>query len=105
MSHAYLVMYEGKPDDPEAFLRYYVEHHIPIVWTFPKIRKVEVQRGLDAGEFFMITRLVFDTLDDLHTAMASPERERARADMANFPRFHGTVRRQIFEVLELPPRP
>ena len=105
MSHAYLVMYEGKPDDPEAFFRYYLDHHIPIVRSFPKIRRVEIQRGVDGGDFFMITRLIFDTLEDLNAAIASPERERARADMANFPSFQGTVRRQIFQLLEIPQRP
>ncbi len=105
MSHVYMVMYEGKPDDPEAFLAYYLGHHIPIVRTFPKIRKVEVQRGVDEGDFFMITRLTFDTLEALQAALASPERERARADMASFPTFKGNIRRQVFEVLEPRQRP
>ncbi len=105
MSCAFLVMYEGRPDDPEAFFRYYLGQHIPIVWTFPRIRRVEIQRGVNGGDFFMITRLIFDSLDDLHAAIASPERERARADMANFPRFDGTVRRQIVELLEIPRTP
>ncbi len=101
MAYAYLVIYEGKPGDPDAFIDYYMNYHIPIVWTFPRIRGVEVQRGVDEGDFFMITRLIFDTLEDLKVAIASPERERARADMANFPPFHGQVRRQAVEILEL----
>ena len=42
MSYAHLVVYEGKPDNAEEFLRYYIEHHLPIAWTFPKIRRVEL---------------------------------------------------------------
>jgi uncharacterized protein (TIGR02118 family) len=102
MSYAYLVIYEGKPDNPEEFLRYYIERHVPIVWTFPKIRRVEVERGVDGGDFFMIARLTFDSLEDLRVAIVSPERERARADMANFPPLKGVVRRQAVEILEVP---
>ena len=102
MSYAYLVIYEGKPDHPEEFFRYYTECHVPIVWTFPKIRCVEVERGVDGGDFFMIARLTFDSLEDLRVAIVSPERERARADMANLLPFKGAVRRQTVEILEIP---
>ena len=101
MSYAYLVIYEVQPEDPEAFLRYYVDQHLPIVWTFPKIRRVQIERGVDGGDFFMITRLTFDTLEDLRKAIASKERERARADMQNFPDYHGRVRRQAVEIVEV----
>jgi len=102
MSYAYLVLYKGRPDNPEEFLRYYVEHHVPLVWAFPKVRRVEVERGVDEGDIFMIGRFTFDTLDDLRAAIVSPERERARADMTNFPAFKGTVLRQAVEILEIP---
>jgi len=102
MGVAYLVMYEGKPDDPEAFLRYYIEKHVPLVWTFPKIRRVEVEWGPDNADFFLIARLIFDTMEDLILATNSEQRERARADMNNFPPFRGTVRRQAVEILEIP---
>ena len=104
MSAAYLVMYEGRPEDPEAFLRYYVEKHVPLVWAFPKIRAIEVQRGVEKGEggdFFLIARLVFDSVEDLLAAIHSKERAIARADMSNFPAFNGVVRRQIVEILEM----
>lgn len=101
MSAAYLVIYEGRPEDPEAFLNYYVEKHVPLVWAFPRIRRVEIQRGVDDGDFFLITRLTFDSIGDLRAAITSKERERAREDMKNFPPFRGTVRRQAVEVLEM----
>ncbi len=102
MSAAFLVIYEGQPEDPEAFVRYYVEKHVPIVWTFPKIRRIEIDQGVDGGDFFMVTRLTFDTIEDLRVAINSRERERARADMRNFPPFEGTVRRQAVEIMDLP---
>ena len=102
MSVAYLVIYEGQPENADEFLSYYMEQHLPIVWTFPKIRGIEVQRGVDEGDFFMITRLTFDTIEDLRGAINSEQRESARADMKNFPPFNGTVRRQAVEIMEIP---
>ena len=101
MRYAYLVIYEVQPEDPETFLRYYVDKHLPIVWTFPKIRRVQIERGVDGGDFFMIVRLIFDTLEDLRKAITYKERERARADMQNFPAYHGRVRHQAVEIMEV----
>ena len=101
MRYAYLVIYEVQPEDPEEFFRYYVEKHIPLVWTFPEIRRVEIKRGVDGGDFFMIACFSFDSLEDLRMAIASKERERARADMRNFPAYRGRVRRQAVEIVEV----
>jgi len=103
VSFAYLVIYRGKPENADAFLRYYTDQHVPLLWKFPRIRAVEVHRGAGEGEIFLVTRLIFDTLDDLHAATASPERELAREDMKNFPPFRGTVDRQAVEVLTMTP--
>ncbi len=100
MSFANLVIYKGKPQDPEAFLKYYLEHHVPLVWAFPRIRKIEVERGIDDSDIFLIARLIFDSLEDLRAAMTSEARDRARRDMQNFPPFEGTVLRQVVEILE-----
>lgn len=104
MSAAYLVLYEGRPPDPDAFLGYYVERHVPLLWEFPGIRDVQLFVGRAEGDFFLITRLLFENLHTLEQAITSPERGHARADMANFPPFEGKVRWQITEVLE-PDRP
>ena len=101
MAAAVLVVYDGKPDDPDRFLRYYIDHHVPLVWKFPRIRQVQIERVVD-GDIFMIARFLFDTPEDASAALQSPEREQARADRANFPAFVGTVRHQIVEVIEVP---
>ncbi len=101
MSFAYLVIYKGQPENPDAFLRYYIDRHIPIVWTFPKIQAIQIHRDVDGGEFFMITRLIFDNLEDLRAAITSEQRECARTDMQNFPPFCGNVHRQTVEILEM----
>jgi uncharacterized protein (TIGR02118 family) len=103
---AYLVIYEGRPDDPEAFVRYYREHHLPLVRKFPKLRGLELLLSEDVGEagerepdrVFMIARMLFDSLDDLKLAVTSPQRAAARADMSKFPPFHGRVHRRAVRI-------
>lgn len=109
MSVSYLVIYEGEPEEPKAFLDYYINHHLPIIWTWPNIRSVEVALRCESGdalanptEIFMIARFTFDSLDDLHSALQSPERARAREDSHNFPPFKGTMRHQAVEVIDVP---
>lgn len=103
MKAAYLVMYRGEPEDPEAFLDYYLHRHVPLVWEFPGIRDVQLLLGRDGGEHFLITRLLFDDLEALRAAITSPQRARARADMKGFPAFRGTVHWQVVEVMDTRP--
>lgn len=102
MSYAYVVNYIGRCENPDSFMDYYINHHLPIVWTFPGIRRIEVDRGLDGEQFFLSARLVFDTLKDLRAALQSPQRQKAAADMANFPHFEGQNPRQTVEILDIP---
>jgi uncharacterized protein (TIGR02118 family) len=101
MSAAILVIYDGTPDDPEAFLHYYVERHVPIVWTLPLIRGIVLDGCLE-GDIFLIARFLFDSAEDARAALQSPQRERALTDQANFPSFTGKVRHQVVEVVEVP---
>jgi uncharacterized protein (TIGR02118 family) len=100
MSAAILVIYDGMPEDPERFYAYYRDHHVPLVWAFPRIRGVELERVVE-GDVFLIARFLFDNAADARAALQSPERERARADRANFPPFAGRVRHQIVEVEQI----
>jgi uncharacterized protein (TIGR02118 family) len=108
---AYLVVYEGQPEDPQAFLDYYVNRHLPIIWTWPRIRGIEIEIGYDGGDpastkggIFMVARFLFDSLDDLRAALLSSGRAQARADRDNLPAFSGTVRHQAVEIQEVPRR-
>jgi uncharacterized protein (TIGR02118 family) len=100
MPAAVLVVYDGRPDDPERFLRYYLEIHVPLVWKFPRVRAIQIERVVD-GDIFMIARFLFDTAEDARAALASPERAVARVDRDKFPAFRGTIRHQIVEVIEM----
>ena len=100
MPAAVLVVYDGKPDDPEPFLNYYLNIHVPLVWKFPKIRAIQIERVVE-GDIFMIARFLFDSPTDARAALESPERAVARADRDKFPPFKGTIRHQIVEVIEM----
>ena len=109
MSVAYLVIYEGQPEDRDAFLQYYVEKHLPLIWTWPHIRKVEVALSAphedalaNPSAIFMIARFLFVSLADLNAALRSPQRQQARADSHNFPPFHGTMRHLAVEMIDVP---
>ncbi len=102
MAAALLVIYDGRPQDPGAFYQYYVEHHVPLVWKFPRIRGIELERSVE-GDIFMIARLRFDHPDDARAALQSPEREVARRDRdLHFPPFEGRIRHQIVAIEEIP---
>lgn len=103
MTAGYFVIYEGSPHDPDEWVRYYLEHHVPLVWKFPGIKGVEVHLGRDTDEVFMLTRLEFDDLAQLRTAIDSEERLEARRDMNEnlLPRFEGIVRHQATEIVKV----
>lgn len=100
MPAAVLVIYDGKPDDPEKFLLYYLDTHVPLVWKFPRIRAIQIEQVVE-GDIFMIARFLFDSPADAKTALESPERAAARADRDKFPAFKGTIRHQIVEIMEM----
>ena len=100
MSAAYLVIYDGEPDDPEAFADYYENVHGPMLWGFPGIRDVQIHLRQGGAGPFLVTRLVFDSLGELVEAVEGPYRATTRRDMDEniLPRFHGTVRHVITDV-------
>jgi uncharacterized protein (TIGR02118 family) len=109
MSVAYLVIYEGEPEDRAAFLRYYTDHHLPLIWTWPKIRKAELELRAEAADawanpsdIFMIARFTFDTLADLQAALDSDARQQAKSDRERFPVFNGTRTHQAVEIIDVP---
>lgn len=106
MTAAYLVIYEGAPrEDAEGWLDYYLLEHVPLLWGFPDLRRVDVHVGHDEGDVFLMTRLLFDDLDRLRAAITSPQRLVARRDMDEniLPGFEGRVRHQVTEVHTLVP--
>lgn len=99
MAVSYFVCYRGKADDPEAFVSYYRDAHLPLVRKFPGVKSVELHVAADDdAPFLLVLQLVFLSRQELDAALASPERQRAKADMRNFPPFHGEILRQISQI-------
>ena len=89
----FCVVYQGRPEDPDAFDQHYWNAHLPIVAGWPKIRQLTVNRCRQLNEeFYMIVEIHFDNTDDLNAVLVSPERREAAEDRLRFPKFYGTIR-------------
>ena len=93
----FLVTYPGPADDEPHWLDHYDIHHPPIMVRFPRIREVETYRPTEWSSALPFTRqtalqrnkVVFDKLDHLSAALASPVMIEMRADGKKFPPFAG----------------
>lgn len=108
MSVSYFVRYDVKAADEAAFIRYYREHHVRILSTWPGLRRIVLHTPIEwsdawpvnRGSAALMAQLEFDSAEAMHAAFASPERAAARADMANFPAFEGVVIHQALASAE-----
>ena len=82
-----LVLY-NTPKNPAAFETYYQQTHIPIAKKMPGLRSYTISKGavqaLAGTAPHLIATLVFDSMTDLQSALASAEGQAAAADVANF---------------------
>jgi len=102
VSVSYFIRYDISTGDPEAFIRYYREHHVKLLARWPGLRRIVLHTPVEwsdtwpvnRGRALLLAQLEFDSLEAMHAAFGSPERAEARADMANFPPFEGSVTHQ-----------
>lgn len=94
---AKLVCLYGHPTDPSAFDDYYQNTHAPLAWTVPGLRSFTANASPlltpdgPSTEFYRISTLVWDTFEELQTALASPEGGATAGDLANFATGGATV--------------
>jgi uncharacterized protein (TIGR02118 family) len=108
MSVSYFVRYDIRVSDPEAFIRYYRTHHVPLLARWPGLRRIVLHTPIEwsdawpvkRGRAVLMAQLEFDSAEAMHAAFASPERAATRADMANFPPFEGVVTHQALASAE-----
>ncbi len=102
MTVSYFVRYQGRADDPAAFLDHYRTGHAAILKDFPGIRALVLHLPAawtdpvpvrPAGAA-LLAQMTFDSAAALDSALASEARARARDDFANFPSFAGEVTHQ-----------
>ena len=101
--------YEGTvPEGDRARFDAHVKRvHLPLVAKYPGLCALRYHKGVPfAGEpprYVLAFELYFESQAALDRAMASPERDAARADVADFaPLFEGTIRHVLYEVEEIP---
>lgn len=92
------------PTDPEAFDRYYLDKHLPLVTPMAGLRSLTVTRPRPlSGDqtVHLVCELDFDDAEAMRAGLASPEMQAAAADGANLATpailFAGEV-----EVIDLP---
>jgi uncharacterized protein (TIGR02118 family) len=79
----------GKPQNPEAFERYYVDIHTPIALKIKGMRRYEIAKvsGTADGSsapYYRTADIYFDDLQALQVALESAEGRATAADLANF---------------------
>ncbi len=106
MSIGYFVRYEGRSDDTERFLDYYLNTHGTFMKAYPGIRSAAVHLPVEGwrdpmtinpGNAFLLGEFRFDSVEALNAALASEARVRAREDAKRFPHFEGKVTHQALK--------
>ena len=84
-----LVVLYGRPEDPDAFERYYADTHTGLAKALPGLRRFEAARGIATPDgsdpaYQRIAELTFDDMDALQAGRASGEGQAAVNDIPNF---------------------
>ena len=79
----------NQPEDPAAFDKHYDEVHVPLVSKIPGLLRFSVSRPAPGPKgqpapFHLVAVLEFESAEAYGEAMATPEGEATRADIANF---------------------
>jgi uncharacterized protein (TIGR02118 family) len=87
---ARFLFYWEQPTDIDAFDRHYRATHIPLARKLPGLRSYTLTddiSGVRGEPWFRIAELRWDTMDDLHAAIASDEGRAVADDVANLVRY------------------
>ena len=111
MSVSYFVRYDIAVPDLAAFVERYRRVHVPLVATWPGLRRMTIHTATDwqdtapvnRGSAVLMAQLEFEKESDLRKAFASPERAAAREDFKKFMTFEGTVTHQAMKSEEVFP--
>jgi len=104
---ARIVAFHKTPPDPEAWLDYYREIHLPIVRKIPGVRNIRwgnVLRTNDGSPppCWLISDVYFDNMAALESALESAEMQEAFADTSKFI-LDGNVQIMFCEAQDTPP--
>lgn len=83
-----LTVLYGRPADPDAFRRHYLERHLPLARALPGAEELTYSLEVDtlAGDtpVFATFRARFTSPDAVQAALSSPEGQAAQADVPAF---------------------
>lgn len=102
-----IVAFHQRPPDPEAWLEYYQNVHLPIVRKIPGLQNIrwgKVLRTSDGSPApcWLISDVYFKDIDALETALATPEMKEAFDDTGKFI-LPGNVRIMFCEAQDTAP--
>lgn len=82
-----LIALYKQPEDPQSFDDAYFNTHLPLINKVPGIEKTVItrfSRTLVGDGFYMMTEMVFASIDSLKAAMRSPEMGVAGENLDSF---------------------
>lgn len=90
------------PADQPEFDRQMREEVLPAITRYPGIREVRLRRPVEsepeAPPVYVVFELVFDSISDMHAALASPVRAQVRGEIAKAMKmFQGRVYHLVLE--------
>jgi hypothetical protein len=94
---SFVVRYYPPIENEKAFNQHYFAHHPPIMVHFPRIRNILCYVPIDwrdashvrPSHSFLGNEIVFDSIEDLSSALASDVRHDLRTDYHRFPPHEG----------------
>lgn len=80
-----LVVAYGPPQDAAVFDEEYSNTHVPLAQKIPNVRRFDAGKVIGTPDgspapYHLIAELSFDTVDELRSALDSPEGQAAAAD-------------------------
>ena len=85
---ATLLVLFRKPQDEAAFERHYLDVHLPLARRLPGLREIRVDRTVGGDpalrEYHLVSRLEFQSREDMRAALRSAEGIAAGNDLAQF---------------------
>lgn len=103
MAVSYFIRYVGETREGEAYFDHYRTKHVEFLKKYPRIRGCRLHHPVawndpvpvNKDRVFMLAELIFDSLEDLNFALASPERQASRGDFNNFPTLENSDIRHL----------
>ena len=84
------------PKDPDAFEKYYAQHHMPMVYKVKGIKRIELAKGLSTPgaatpAYYRVTELWFSSMAQMQKVTVTPDWKKVVDDVPNFASGGATI--------------